>query len=188
MKRTLQEVAGKVAFLYIQKNASTCISEGMRKRYGPRATNTHIGCANTWGKPLAVMWRHPGERLESAYRMFRERPDMAKDRNSKLPMADRMDFATFAMSVCRDWDDAGRDLHVATQAGQCTDNYGIFMPTKVYRWDFEAISRDSEIVLDRRNESNARIPTVWSPELTELHRAAYAVDWQHWEGVGPLTE
>jgi hypothetical protein len=162
-----------VPFLYIQKCASSCLS-GMFRFQGE-----NIPLADYEG-PLAVMWRNPKDRLESAYRMFRDRPEMGKTRDHAVPRADLMDFEPWAYQVL-DKDPMKRDLHVASQTRCATDKNGIFKPTVIYKWDFKQIEADYGVTLTRRNESNRRIPTEWTPELLEAHRLAYAADWRVWE-------
>lgn len=179
MKRTLRDIDGHPAFLFIQKNASTSISEAMRKVYGPRARNVTIERYD--GRPIAVMWRNPAQRLESAYRMFFHRPILCQDRN--IPPAHRLPFDTWAWKVL-DMPDSERDLHVAQQTRQATDKNGIFMPTVVYRWNFARLMADYGLALDRRNESHD-VQTEWTEALVQRHKIAYADDWEQWVGRGP---
>ena len=162
-----------VPFLYMQKCASTSIEEALRKKHGhgkPVPLRDYDG-------PLACMWRDPGERLESAYRMFRERPEMGKTRDHAVPRADHMDFEEWAWGVLEKHD-ATRDLHVASQYRQATVD-GRFKPTVIFKWDFAALGDAYGVTLDRRNVSS-HAPTVWSPELILAHATHYEADWLVW--------
>ena len=160
---------GRRPFLYIQKCGSSAIGSQVPGLGHTMPLKDYEG-------PLSVMWRNPKDRMESAYRMFYDRREMAVTRN--LPDMD-LGFTQWVHEVLQQ-PDADRDLHVATMTAQATRG-GVFKPTVVYRWDFAQVAADYGVsVIDTRNPSDHRIPTVWGPGLLDAHREAYAADWQRW--------
>jgi hypothetical protein len=174
--RVWQARDGITPFLYLQKCASSSIELRLRQKYGS-GTSRNVPLGEYEG-PLAVMWRNPAERLESAYRMFQERPEMGKTRDSALPRADKMPFPDWVTRVLK-IPDEDRDLHIASMSRQSSTD-GVFRPTKVYLWDFEQLEADYGVEFDVRNASDHRIPTPWPYGQARDHHLAYEADWEVW--------
>ena len=158
-------------FLFIQKCAASALSSQLRGNAVTVPLKDYEG-------PLAVMWRNPADRLESAYRMFFQKPDLLMDRNIPEP---QMGFDAWAHKVM-DQKDSERDLHVASMTYQSTAfRTKGFMPTRVYSWDFAQVALDYGVPgIDVRNATDKRWPLYWSQDLYDRHLVEYSDDWRTW--------
>jgi hypothetical protein len=157
------------AFLFIPKNASRSI-QTILSTY--KSTNGHTVPEG----PIACMWRSPVARIKSAYRFFKHNGVVGR---MGIPDPREMDFDTW-LRIILDTPNEDRDPHVATQwsVASVGDH---FLPTIVYRWDFEQLRADYNLTYDvPHTNASAHENLVWGPGLMRWYRREYQRDFYQW--------
>ncbi len=189
----LQMPAPKPSFLKIHKNGGSSIAH-MLLYVQPGERRKTMG-KKEWfrqrNRSLAVMWRHPGERLESGFRYLTRNDHLHPRGGGTTPVLTR-GFKWFVMALC-DTDACHlrfRDLHLVPQyyfahyfpdQSEEDSPAAKFLPTLEFWWDWEGLAKAYREEWPRHNVSPVLDLDPWDDEMMEAHRTAYAWDWQKWE-------
>jgi hypothetical protein len=155
--------------ILIPKNGTSTINRAIDKAGYKRTTiGMHLAAADN--KTKFVMWREPEDRIESAFRMYREN-------NEHYGV-----FADWVLRICDriNWEETIRDGHITPQWMQCMWE-DQFVPTKIIRWNFAEFSAEASLPpMSRRYNASYHWPTKWTDEARASYRERYAKDFEIW--------
>lgn len=137
---------------------------------GPVEAERHVRRA---GWTLLGMLREPRDRLESAYR-FLAQNERFRERD---PTFCRWPYWVYEQARLPDEE---RNVHARTQASAYRFE-GRWLDPVLVRWDWAELQRITGLVIHRKNASRP-MALEWTDRLEAAVRAAWAEDFDLWEG------